>query len=113
MLRALDVNAVALRDEFRQDIKDVELLRALKSTDYVLITGDRRITTRVIEATELRAARVTSLFLAPFWDRLDLWQGATWLVRRWPMIERLESGSNAGTSGGPLVRNTVRFKRPA
>lgn len=71
MLRALDVDAVALREEFAADIKDVELLSELKAHDYVFLTADRSILTREVEAIALRAAKVTSLFLAPFWNKMD------------------------------------------
>jgi len=95
-LAALGVNAVALRDEFPQNIKDVDLLTALKSKDYVLISGDRAMTTNSVEVSVLRDAKVTCLFMGPFWDKLKLWDKAAWLVSKWPMLEAFATSASRG-----------------
>jgi hypothetical protein len=87
MLRALGVDSVALREEFPENISDEELFRALGGRDLIFVTGDRRIRTRQIETQALRLAKVTSLFLGPFWGKLNFWQQAAWLVTAWPGIE--------------------------
>lgn len=65
MLKALDVDVVALREVFPQDIKDDELLKKLASSHYVFVSGDRAMRTSTIEAPILKAARITSLYFAP------------------------------------------------
>lgn len=97
MLKALDVDVVALRDVFSHDIKDADLLRALTGSDYVLVSGDRSMRTGAIEAPLLRAAKITSLFFAPFWDRKQQWDQATWLIRRWQLIHGFAQGATRGT----------------
>jgi hypothetical protein len=97
MLAALGVDAVALRDEFPEDIKDVALLRALRGREVVFVAADRRQLTRIHEAAELRSARITALYFAPFWSKQELWDQAAWLVKRWPKIDGFANGVAQGT----------------
>ncbi|MFT5326790.1 MAG: hypothetical protein ACI8P0_004673 [Planctomycetaceae bacterium] len=97
MLKALDVNVVALREVFPQNIKDDELLKKLASSHYVFVSGDRAMRTSTIEAPILKAARITSLYFAPFWGKLQKWDQAAWLIRRWPTIENFTQGAERGT----------------
>jgi PIN like domain len=98
MLRAMDVDAAALRERFEPDIKDPELLTRLRATNYVFVSQDRRQTTRTIEARLLKQANVTAIYLGPFWSKMKIWQQAAWLITRWPVID---------TFSRTVVRGTV------
>lgn len=97
MLRALLVDIVALREKFPEDIKDPELLKKLKGTDYVFISSEKRMKHKPVEAVLLKDAGITSLFLGPFWSRLGFWKQAEWLVRRWELIDAFARSANKGT----------------
>jgi PIN like domain len=97
MLKALDVDVVALRELFSQSIKDPDLFRKLHGSDVVYVAADRKQTTRIAEARALKDAGITALFMGPFWDRMVLWQQATWLISRWPIIDGFAAGVAKGT----------------
>src|SRR5262245_34387054 len=97
MLKALDVDAVALRELFSQSIKDPDLFKELHGSDVVYIAADRKQTTRIAEARALKDAGITALFMGPFWDRMPRWQQATWLVTKWPLIDGFAAGVAKGT----------------
>lgn len=97
MLDALDVEVVALRDEFPPDTKDPVFLAALKGTDTVLVSANGAMRTNAIERKLLREANIISLYLGPFWGKMKFWQQAEWLVRRWPTIQGFAEGVTKGT----------------
>ena len=92
MLSALGEDAIALREEFPQDIKDKDLLKELQGANIVFVSADRKIRTKAVEATLLKEANVTSLFLGPFWSKMGLWEQAAWLVKQWPKIRGFVDG---------------------
>lgn len=97
MLSALDQNVVALREEFQQDIKDPELLKALAGRDLVFVSAEVRMRTSAVEAPLLKAANITSLFFASFYMKMDFWAQAAWLIKRWPTIDKFAQGAAKGT----------------
>ena len=100
MLRAINVDVIALREEFPQNILDVDLLAQLPERlgrDTVFVSGDPRITRRRLEARALRESKLTAIFLGPFWNNLLLWDQATWLVKHWPGIDKFVSTVTRGT----------------
>jgi len=86
-LSALGSDVKALREEFPRDIQDVVLLAHLASKGWVLVSEDRHILTRPMEAAALKQARVTAFFLGPFFGSLKFWDQAVWLVKHWPSFE--------------------------
>ena len=97
MLRALGVDAVALRHEHPEDTKDVSLFDHLRGRNMVFITTDRHQLTREHEARALKQAGVTSLFFGPFFQRKRFWDQAIWIVSRWPLIDGFANGVAPGT----------------
>ena len=97
MLAALEVDAVALRDEFPPDIDDVALFERLRGRDIVFVTADRRIRRRQSEARALRECGVTALFFGPFWSKMGFWQQAAWFVAKWPLLDGFARGAARGT----------------
>lgn len=74
MLRALGIDAVALRDEFPADITDVELFSRLQGSDWVFVTSDRQIKRRSAEAKALRECGISAFFLKRFWSQRQVWE---------------------------------------
>jgi len=97
MLCALDVDAKALRHEFAEDIDDISLFRELHGRDVVFVTYDSKQRTRVLEAREIKAAGITTLWIEPFWGKMKQWDQATWLVKRWPLIDAFAGSVVKGT----------------
>lgn len=98
MLRALDVDAKALCEEFAQDFPDTRLFEELRGQNVTFVTGDTGIQTRTGEAKALRECGITALFLGPFWDKLKFWPQSAWLVKHWPVIDGFVNGVERGTS---------------
>lgn len=97
VLKALDVDAVALRDVYAPNIEDTELFKNLRGSDQVFITSDTSQTTREHEARGLLESGVTALFFGPFWGKMIMWQQAIWLITRWQMIDGFAKGAAKGT----------------
>ena len=97
MLRALDVDVKALRQEFAEDIDDISLFRNLRGRDIVFVTYDSKQRTRILEAREIKAAGITALWLEPFWGKMKHWDQAIWLIRRWPLIDQFAGSVVKGT----------------
>lgn len=97
MLAALDVDAVALRDEFEQGIADPELFARLAGRELIFVTTDRHQATRRQEAEALKDCGVTAIFFGPFWARMQFWDQAAWLVTKWPKIDAFCASVVAGT----------------
>ncbi len=97
MLMALDIDVIALRDAFPQDIGDVELISKLKESHRVFVSCDRKQRTREREAFAIRESGLTSLWFAPFWSKYDFWEQAKWLVNRWELIDGYVHGVAPGT----------------
>jgi hypothetical protein len=84
MLRALDVDIVALSEKFEAATPDIEIFNHLSGSDYVFISQDRRQLTRIAESTALRAAKISAMYFGPFWSRLGFWKQAEYIVKFWP-----------------------------
>lgn len=97
MLRALDVDAVALREKERANIDDVALLRELKESGYVFITADKSQKSREYEARALIQSGVSALFLGAFWSKKTFWDQAVWLISKWKRIEAFAGSVEVGT----------------
>jgi hypothetical protein len=98
MLCALDVDAESLRERFPVNIKDVQLFQNLHGQQLAFISTDTSQLTRENEARALKQAGVTVLHFGPFFERMQLWDQAVWIVRRWPLINGFASGVAMGTA---------------
>lgn len=96
MLRPLGVDIVALREELPEDTEDVELFQKLKGRRLVFISTNTTQLTRQHEAKALKESGVTSLFFAPFFQKLKFWDQAAWMLRRWPQIDAFASSIELG-----------------
>ncbi len=97
MLCALGVDAVALRDVYPEDTKDIPLFEYLRGSNVVFVSTDTSQMTREQEARALKEAGITALYFGPFFQRKRFWDQAIWLVRRWKTIEGVAEGVVSGT----------------
>jgi hypothetical protein len=97
MLRALGEDAVALREELPEDIEDVPLFSQLRGQKVVLVSTNTSQLTRDHEARALKQAGISAIYFGPFFERMKLWQQATWLVTKWPKIRGFAEGVVLGT----------------
>lgn len=93
--RALDALAEAAaypsvvhsRSKFPPATTDVEWIRALgRERDWVIVSGDPRITRHRHEREAWVESGLTAFFLTKGWMNLKLWDQAWHLVRWWPML---------------------------
>ncbi|MBC8352586.1 MAG: hypothetical protein H8E66_11390 [Planctomycetes bacterium] len=108
-LNALGIDAVALRDEYPEDIKDVPLFSALAGRDAVFVSQDKHQLTRQSEARELKKAVLTAIYFEPFWNKLQFWDQATWLVKHWRTIENFSEAVKRGTVASIKERGKIHF----
>lgn len=97
-LREVDKDVWALREHFDQDTPDTVWLPKLGAASSVLITLDRRISTRPIERETLSKSGIVALFIAPFFSKSSFlfWDQFVWLVRHWKGIEDTARGLERG-----------------
>jgi hypothetical protein len=72
------------------------LFTALRGSGVVFITADTSQSTRLREATALREAGITALFLGKFWSKMGFWDQAIWVLRKWERIEGYTSNVTPG-----------------
>jgi hypothetical protein len=79
---------IALRDKFQPDTPDVEWIRKLaqEKQDWVVISGDNRISRNKHEHEAWIEAKLTFFFWAPAWLALERWQQASKIIKWWPAI---------------------------
>lgn len=83
-------SVVHLTDMFQSDTSDVEWISKLAAQrDWIIISGDLRITKSPHERKVWQQAKLTTFFLARGWTKLDFWEQAWRLVRWWPGIVEL------------------------
>ena len=78
---------VHLRTKFAPDTRDVDWIRSLASEgDWVIISGDIRISQNEFERREWLNSGMTAFFLAKGWTTIKLWDQAWRLIKWWPAI---------------------------
>jgi hypothetical protein len=96
--RGRELTVSHIRDVVGKNVIDTEWIEAIKSKGApVVISGDRRMLTRVHELQALRDAQLTTFILAPGWSNLKFWDKAWLLIRWWPTIVQLAGASPPGT----------------
>ncbi|MDZ4684402.1 MAG: hypothetical protein SH850_04880 [Planctomycetaceae bacterium] len=113
MLRALEIDVVALREIMPADTKDADFLGDLKrrhSIDVFISNNSAQRTNR-IEAALLKSSGVTALYFNPFWGSLRLWGQAKWLINHWEKIEGFVRGAAPGTCADIQARGRLSLYR--
>ena len=76
-----------LKDKFQRDVKDSEwLLQLGREGDWIIISGDKRITKLPHEREAWRQSHLTAFFLHPSWSDHSMWEKTWRFVRWWPRI---------------------------
>lgn len=92
-----------LRDRFAQDTPDVEWLTTLGDEgDWIVVSGDERITKNHHEQAAWLNANLTAFFLAKGWQNLTFWVQAAKLIEKWPLI--VEQAERVAPGAGFLVQ---------
>jgi hypothetical protein len=89
---------VHLRSRFPPETKDVDWIRRLASEgDWVIISGDIRISQNEFERREWLNSGLTAFFFAKGWTSIKLWDQAWRLIKWWPAIveqaEKIRAGA--------------------
>jgi hypothetical protein len=99
MLRALEVDIVALRKAMPSNTKDVDFLGELSSKHSVdvFISNNTAQRTNLAEVALLKSSGVTSLYFNKFWGKMKFWPQAVWLLRHWETIQDFSNSVTPGT----------------
>jgi hypothetical protein len=89
---------VHLRDKFPPDTEDTAWIRSLADDgDWIIVSGDPRITRNPAEREAWRESQLTAFFLKSGWTNLEFWIQVSKLIALWPKIvahaEYAERGS--------------------
>lgn len=109
MLRALDVDVIALREEYPVDTDDVPLFSIVASQDRVFVSTDTSQLTREHEARALKQAGITAIYFGRFYERMKLWDQAVWVLTKWRKIDDFAQNATKGTAaeirqnGSPMI----------
>jgi hypothetical protein len=80
-------NIVHLRERFAPDTEDIDWIRALGNEgDWIIVSGDVRISRNEFERRAWLESRLTAFFLAKGWTNLKLWDQAWRFVKSWPDV---------------------------
>lgn len=77
-----------LRDAFPASTKDVVWIPQVAASGWILVTRDKRIRTRPLEAEALTRAGLSAFFFVQKRDP-DLWGWVQLIVRRWREMQQL------------------------
>ena len=76
-----------LRQKFVPDIKDHVWISALAAEgDWVIVSGDPRITRKRVERAAWLESKLTAFFLGSGWGSLPLWDHTWRFLKWWPAI---------------------------
>lgn len=104
--------ALHLRERFRADMPDIEWITKLaEEGDWVIISGDLRITRNPHERKAWREAGLTAFFLKKGWAQLGFWKQAARLVLWWPDV--MEQARRVAPGAGFVipVQHAGRFEQ--
>jgi len=78
-------------------LPDAQWIPVATERDFVIITGDRNERTRGYTVADLKAMGVRVLLLGQFWDHMNRWERAKWLVKYIERLVRIAESMPAGT----------------
>lgn len=90
-------------------LPDAQWIPTATRSGFVIITGDRNETTRGYTVEDLKAMGARVILLSSFWDHLNRWQRAKWLVNH---IEQLVDIAQAMSDGTVYLVNKRGKSRP-
>jgi PIN like domain len=97
VLVAPEHEVIHLKEKFPQNTSDETWMNGLaKELDWVIISGDNRITKNPHEVQAWRAAGHTTFFLKPGWTNVNFWTQAYKFVKCFPDIIATARGAKSG-----------------
>lgn len=109
-LRGFGEDVQHLRDAFPPETKDVVWIPHVAASGWVLVTRDKRIRTRPLEAEALVRAGLSAFFFMQKRDP-DLWGWVQLVVRRWREMQELERTAHKPFLMGIPERGVIRRLR--
>lgn len=105
-----------LREKFSANARDVDWLTDLgRDGNWVVISGDTRISRRPHERQIWADSKLTAFFMSRGWTEQTYWEQAWRLIRWWPEIVRMAArhpsaaGFEVKWQQSPTPRNLVRI----
>ena len=90
-------------------LPDRQWIAQATQSGFVIITGDRNERTRGYTVDALKAMGARVILLGRFWDHLNRWERAKWLVQRIEWLVTLAEGMPSGSVY--LVYKSRRYRR--
>jgi len=88
---------VHLSERFPRDTPDASWISSLgREREWVIISGDLRISRSKAELEAWKESGLTAFFLASGWGQMSLWDTAWRIVKWWPLIVRQAQSVRAG-----------------
>jgi len=78
-----------LREKFKPDTPDITWLDQLgKEGNWIIVSGDLRISKRPQERDVWKASRLPTIFMTDQWSMAQKWEQASLLFRWWPDLKK-------------------------
>lgn len=91
------IEVVHLRAKFHEDTPDPVWIAALgEEGDWIIISGDARISTNPANRAAWRESGLTAFFFGAPWNNDSHWKKAASLVRWWPTIMEVSRKNPTG-----------------
>ena len=110
MLRAVEVDATALRERYPENTDDSIFLEDLKNGEFDVFISNNTEQRRIPQERRLlKEAGVISLYFNPFWGKLKFWDQAVWCMARCKKIEGFCEGTAKGTCADLQANGTAKY----
>ena len=86
ILKALSVDAVHLKEHFKQNTTDEDWIPEVGRHGWIVVTWDFRIYKRPAQRDALTQNGVKAVFLPSSFSQKKIWDQAAWIVKHWPKI---------------------------
>jgi len=107
LAQAQGIEVIHLSQKFERNTRDVDWIRQLhedhedEEDDWIIVSGDTRISRSKAERATWHESRLTAFFLDNGWSSKKFWVQAAELVRWWPLI--LETSRKCSPGSGFLL----------
>jgi hypothetical protein len=98
LARSQQIEIVHLSDRFERNIADVDWISTIGREDWIVVSGDVRISRNPVERAAWQEAGFTVFFLDDGWSSRNFWTQAAELIRWWPII--IETARNCARGSG-------------
>jgi len=78
-----------LSKKFTPNTPDIKWISEISDDNYVILSGDPRISRRVHEKEALQDSNLTVFFLGKGWMNINIWKQAAGIIKIFPEVIRL------------------------